>query len=157
MNVKLITVGKTVANYLLEGESEYQKRLKHYMRFERLDLNELKGTHKLSKEEIKKKEADLILSHLKPSDVVVLLDENGIDMSSIQFSQWFEKKGLSGFKKLVFIIGGAYGFDQVVYQRSIAKIRLSSMTFSHQMVRLFFLEQLYRSATILKREKYHHQ
>ena len=91
MNVKLITVGKTVANYLLEGESEYQKRLKHYMRFERLDLNELKGTHKLSKEEIKKKEADLILTHLKPSDVVVLLDENGKDMSSIEFSQTIVK------------------------------------------------------------------
>ena len=138
MNVKLITVGKTVASYLIEGEAEYQNRLKHYMRFERIDINDLKGTHKLSHDAVKKKEAELILNKIKASDSVVLLDENGQDMSSINFSKWFDKKGISGIRDLVFIIGGAYGFDNSIYKLANDKIRLSSMTYSHQMVRLFF-------------------
>jgi 23S rRNA (pseudouridine1915-N3)-methyltransferase len=157
MNVKLITVGKTVASYLIEGEAEYQNRLKHYMRFERIDINDLKGTHKLSHDAVKKKEAELILNKIKASDSVVLLDENGQDMSSINFSKWFDKKGISGIRDLVFIIGGAYGFDNSIYKLANDKIRLSSMTYSHQMVRLFFLEQLYRAGTLIKGEKYHHQ
>ena len=157
MNVKLITIGKTVASYLIEGEAEYQNRLKHYMRFERIDINDLKGTHKLSHVEVKKKEAALILNKIKASDSVVLLDENGQDMSSINFSKWFDKKGISGIRDLVFIIGGAYGFDNSIYKLANDKIRLSSMTYSHQMVRLFFLEQLYRAGTLIKGEKYHHQ
>ena len=157
MNVKLITVGKTVASYLIEGEAEYQNRLKHYMRFERIDINYLKGTHKLSHDAVKKKEAELILNKIKASDSVVLLDENGQDMSSINFSKWFDKKGISGIRDLVFVIGGAYGFDNSIYKLANDKIRLSSMTYSHQMVRLFFLEQLYRAGTIIKGEKYHHQ
>ena len=157
MNVKLITIGKTVASYLIEGETEYQNRLKHYMRFERIDINELKGTHKMSQVEVKKKESELILNKLKASDVVILLDENGQDMTSMKFSKWFDKKGISGIRDLVFVIGGAYGFDNSIYQVANDKIRLSSMTYSHQMVRLFFLEQLYRAGTIIKGEKYHHQ
>lgn len=157
MNVKLITVGKTVTSYLIEGEAEYQNRLKHYMRFERIDITDPKGTNKLSHNEVKKKEAELILNKLKASDVVVLLDENGKDMSSMNFSKWFDKKGISGIRDLVFIIGGAYGFDNSIYKLANDKIRLSSMTYSHQMVRLFFLEQLYRAGTIIKGEKYHHQ
>tara|TARA_B100001059_G_C17723841_1_gene522280 strand:- start:440 stop:913 length:474 start_codon:yes stop_codon:yes gene_type:complete len=157
MNVKLITVGKTSAPYLREGEHEYQNRLKHYMKFERIDLNDLKVPQKTSPNEVKKKEAEIILKHLKPSDEIVLLDENGKNLSSVEFSKWFEKRTLSGHKNLVFLVGGAFGFDKLIYERANDKIRLSSLTFSHQMVRLFFLEQLYRAGTILKREKYHHQ
>jgi len=157
MNVKLITVGKTSASYLREGELEYQSRLRHYMNFERVDLNDLKVSNKTSPNEVKKKEAEMILKQLKPMDRVVLLDEKGKDYSSLEFSKWFEKQTLSSVKNLVFVIGGAYGFDESIYERANDQIRLSSLTFSHQMVRLFFLEQLYRSGTILKREKYHHQ
>jgi len=157
MNVKLITVGKTSASYLREGELEYQNRLRHYMNFERVDLNDLKVSNKTSPYEVKKKEAEIILKELKPMDRVVLLDEQGKDFSSLDFSKWFEKQTLSGVKNLVFVIGGAFGFDKYIYERANDQIRLSSLTFSHQMVRLFFLEQLYRSGTILKREKYHHQ
>ena len=157
MNVKLITVGKTSASYLREGELEYQNRLKHYMNFERVDLNDLKVSNKTSPDVVKKKEAEIILKQLKPMDRVVLLDEKGDGFSSIDFSKWFEKQTLSGVRNLVFIVGGAFGFDKLIYERANNKIRLSSLTFSHQMVRLFFLEQLYRAGTILKREKYHHQ
>tara|TARA_Y100001978_G_scaffold59000_1_gene53167 strand:- start:269 stop:742 length:474 start_codon:yes stop_codon:yes gene_type:complete len=157
MNVKLITMGKTSASYLREGELEYQGRLKHYMKFERIDLNDLKVSHKTSSNEVKKKEAKLILKQIKPTDQIVLLDENGQDLNSVEFSKWFEKKSLSGVKNLVFLVGGAFGFDKPIYERANDQIRLSSLTFSHQMVRLFFLEQLYRAGSILKREKYHHQ
>ena len=155
--MKLIAVGKTSAAYLREGELEYQKRLKHYMKFERIDLKDVKVSPKSTSNEVKKKEAELILKELKPTDQIVLLDENGQDLNSIEFSKWFEKKSLSGIKSLVFLIGGAFGFDNSIYERANEQIRLSSLTFSHQMVRLFLLEQLYRSGTILKREKYHHQ
>ena len=157
MNVKLITIGKTSVSFLIEGEAEYQKRLKHYMRFERVDLNDIKSAQKLSQNEVKKKEGALLLSKLDANDIVVLLDERGSQMGSIQFAKWFEKKTISGVRNVVFIIGGAFGFDQAVYDRANEKISLSDLTFSHQMVRLFFLEQLYRIASILKGEKYHHQ
>ena len=155
--MKLFTIGKTSVSFLIEGEAEYQKRLKHYMRFERIDLNDIKLTQKLSQKEIKKKEGALLLSKLDANDIVVLLDERGAQMSSIQFAKWFEKKTISGVRNVVFIIGGAFGFDQAVYERANEKISLSDLTFSHQMVRLFFLEQLYRIASILKGEKYHHK
>lgn len=157
MNVKLITIGKTSVSFLIAGEAEYQKRLKHYMRFERVDLNDIKSAQKLSQNEVKKKEGALILSKLDTNDLVVLLDERGAKMGSIQFAKWFEKKTISSVRNVVFIIGGAFGFDQSVYDRANEKISLSDLTFSHQMVRLFFLEQLYRIASILKGEKYHHQ
>ena len=157
MNVKLITIGKTSVSFLIEGEAEYQKRLKHYMRFERIDLNDLKTSQKTSQKEIRKKEGDLLLSKLTPNDLVVLLDEKGTQMNSIQLAKWFEKKTISGARNVVFVIGGAFGFDNAVYDRANEKISLSNLTFSHQMVRLFFLEQLYRISSILKGEKYHHQ
>jgi len=157
MNVKLITIGKTSVSFLIEGEAEYQKRLKHYMRFERIDLNDLKTSQKTSQKEIRKKEGDLLLSKLTPNDIVVLLDEKGTQMNSIQLAKWFEKKTVSGARNVVFVIGGAFGFDNAVYDRANEKISLSNLTFSHQMVRLFFLEQLYRISSILKGEKYHHQ
>ena len=157
MNVKLITIGKTSVSFLIEGEAEYQKRLKHYMRFERVDLNDIKSAQKLSQNEVKKKEGALLLSKIDANDLVVLLDERGSQMGSIQFAKWFEKKTISGVRNVVWNIGGAFGFDQAVYDRANEKISLSNLTFSHQMVRLFFLEQLYRIASILKGEKYHHQ
>ncbi|MEJ6638113.1 MAG: 23S rRNA (pseudouridine(1915)-N(3))-methyltransferase RlmH, partial [Crocinitomicaceae bacterium] len=140
MNVKLITIGKTSVSFLIEGEAEYQKRLKHYMRFERIDLNDLKTSQKTSQKEIRKKEGDLLLSKLTPNDIVVLLDEKGTQMNSIQLAKWFEKKTISGARNVVFVIGGAFGFDNAVYDRANEKISLSNLTFSHQMVRLFFLE-----------------
>ena len=155
--MKLITIGKTSVSFLIEGEAEYQKRLKHYMRFERIDLNDLKTSQKTSQKEIRKKEGDLLLSKLTPNDIVVLLDEKGTQMNSIQLAKWFEKKTISGARNVVFVIGGAFGFDNAVYDRANEKISLSNLTFSHQMVRLFFLEQLYRISSILKGEKYHHQ
>lgn len=155
--MKLITIGKTSVSFLIEGEAEYQKRLKHYMRFERIDLNDLKTSQKTSQKEIRKKEGDLLLSKLTPNDIVVLLDEKGTQMNSIQLAKWFEKKTVSGARNVVFVIGGAFGFDNAVYDRANEKISLSNLTFSHQMVRLFFLEQLYRISSILKGEKYHHQ
>ncbi|MEJ6505306.1 MAG: 23S rRNA (pseudouridine(1915)-N(3))-methyltransferase RlmH [Crocinitomicaceae bacterium] len=157
MNVKLITIGKTSVSFLIEGEAEYQKRLKHYMRFERIDLNDIKSSQKLSQNEVKKKEGTLLLSKIDANDLVVLLDERGAQMGSIQFAKWFEKKTISGVRNIVFIIGGAFGFDQAVYERANEKVSLSNLTFSHQMIRLFFLEQLYRIASILKGEKYHHK
>ena len=157
MNVKLITIGKTSVSFLIEGEAEYQKRLKHYMRFERIDLNDIKSSQKLSQNEVKKKEGTLLLSKIDANDLVVLLDERGAQMGSIQFAKWFEKKTISGVRNVVFIIGGAFGFDQAVYERANEKVSLSNLTFSHQMIRLFFLEQLYRIASILKGEKYHHK
>ena len=157
MKVKLITIGKTSVSFLIEGEAEYQKRLKHYMRFERIDLNDIKSSQKLSQNEVKKKEGTLLLSKIDANDLVVLLDERGAQMGSIQFAKWFEKKTISGVRNVVFIIGGAFGFDQAVYERANEKVSLSNLTFSHQMIRLFFLEQLYRIASILKGEKYHHK
>jgi 23S rRNA (pseudouridine1915-N3)-methyltransferase len=156
MNIKLINIGKTTISYLREGEMEYEKRLKHYVKFERIDLKEIKTRKQESLMEIKKKEADQVFSHLKQSDVLVLLDEKGEHYTSSEFAKWISKKQLSGKKNWVFLIGGAYGFDTSIYARSNEKLAISKMTFSHQMIRLLFLEQLYRGHTILNGEKYHH-
>ncbi len=156
MNVRLINIGKTTVPYLIKGELEYEKRLKHYLKFERLDLKESKFSKKQSIDLLKKKEAELILKQLEPKDQVVLLDEKGLEFTSKQFSQWISKKEMTGLKQLNFIIGGAYGFDKTIYERSNEIISISQMTFSHQMIRLLFLEQLYRAKTILNGEKYHH-
>mgnify|MGYP001227157934 CR=1 FL=1 len=156
MYIKLINIGKTSTSYLREGEKEYEKRLKHYVKFERIDLKEIKTGKQESIKEIKKKEANLVLSQVKDSDVLVLLDENGEHYTSPEFAKWIRKRQLSGKKKWVFLVGGAYGFDDSIYERSNEMLSLSKMTFSHQMIRLFFLEQLYRGHTILNGEKYHH-
>ncbi len=156
MYIKLINIGKTTKSYLREGEMEYEKRLNHYVKFERIDLKEIKTGKQKSVMEIKKKEADQVLSQLKDSDVLVLLDEKGEKYSSSEFAKWIAKKQRSGKKKWVFLIGGAYGFDKSIYARANEKVSLSKMTFSHQMIRLLFLEQLYRAHTILNGEKYHH-
>ncbi len=157
MKITLLTVGKTEDAYLREGIDTYLKRLKHYTKLEVIDLPELKNTKALSTEQQKAKEAELILKKLSNTDHVVLLDENGHEFTSAQFADYLNKKNIGAVQNLVFIIGGPYGFDAGVYRRANEKLSLSRMTFSHQMVRLFFTEQLYRAFTIIKGEPYHHQ
>lgn len=155
MKVKLIWVGKTHDDYLKKGIEVYNKRLQHYVKFEIVEINDIKNAKNYSKEQIKQKEGELILKHSK-GEHIVLLDENGKEFKSRGFSEFFQKKMNSGIKCLTFVIGGAYGFSSEVYNNSQGKVSLSKMTFSHQMVRLFFSEQLYRANTILKGEPYHH-
>lgn len=157
MKIKLICVGKTVNKYLIEGENEYLNRLNHYSSVEKIEIPEIKNAKNLSKENIKKTEGELILKHIQPADIIVLLDENGSAFSSVKFAEYIQKKFNSGGKNLLFIVGGAYGFSDDIYNLANDKISLSKMTFSHQMVRLFFLEQIYRAFTILKGEPYHHE
>lgn len=157
MKVKLIIIGKTNHAYLKTGISEYQNRLIHYLPFEIITIADLKNTKNLSEDQQKVLEGERILNHLQKTDYVVLLDENGKEFSSVHFANWIEKQMIAGLKNLVFIIGGAYGFSKPVYERCNLKMSLSKMTFSHQMVRLIFIEQLYRAMTILKGEPYHHQ
>ncbi len=157
MKITLLTVGKTEDAYIKEGIDKFIKRLKHYTKLDVIDLPELKNTKALTQEQQKNKEAELILKKLASTDYVVLLDENGLEFNSVQFAGYLDKKAVGSTQSLVFIIGGPYGFDSSVYERANAKIALSRMTFSHQMVRLFFVEQLYRAYTIIKGEPYHHQ
>ena len=155
MKVKLIVVGKTNVNYLKDGEIEYDQRIKHYVNFEQSIISDIKNAKNLSKAQLKNKEGQQILSKINTSDCVVLLDEKGRQFSSIEFSSFLNKKNLTSTKYLVFIIGGAFGFSDEVYQRADYKLSLSKMTFTHQMIRMVFKEQLYRALTILKGEKYH--
>jgi len=157
MKITLLTVGKTDDAYLKDGIHKYTKRLKHYTRLDITDLPELKNTKALTYEQQKSKEAELILKKLSVTDYVVLLDEKGLEFTSVQFADYLDKKAVSSVQNLVFVIGGPYGFDSTVYQRANAQLALSRLTFSHQMVRLFFMEQLYRAFTISKGEPYHHQ
>jgi 23S rRNA (pseudouridine1915-N3)-methyltransferase len=157
MNIKLISIGKTDDKSLDILIQTYTKRLKHYINFEFVIIPDIKNRKHLNFEQQKAQEGQLLLKNIQTSDFVVLLDENGKNFTSVEFSNYLSKKMLSGTKQLVFIIGGPYGFSEKVYQRANQKISLSKMTFSHQMVRLFFVEQLYRAFTILKNEPYHHQ
>lgn len=156
MKITLLIVGKTEDAYLKQGIDKYLKRLKHYTKIDIAEIAELKNTKALTEEQQKAKEAELILKKLLPTDYVILLDEKGLELSSSQFAAYIDKKAIGSVTNLVFIVGGPYGFDQAVYQRAIDKLSLSRMTFSHQMVRLFFVEQLYRAFTIIKGEPYHH-
>ena len=156
MKVKFLVVGKTAFDYLKVGEEIYKDRLKHYCSFERIEVQDVKNPKNLSKDEIKRKEASSILTKLAANDFLVLLDENGNQFSSLEFAKWIEKRNLSP-QNIVFLIGGAYGFDKSIHERMNLKLALSRMTFSHQMVRLIFLEQLYRAFTIIKGEPYHHE
>jgi len=157
MKIIFLTVGKTEDAYLKEGIEKYVKRLKHYCKLELVDLNELKNTKALTPDQQKSKEAEMILKKVSATDYVVLLDENGTEFTSQQFAAYLDKRSISSSANMVFIVGGPYGFDQSVYQRSNDKLSFSRMTFSHQMIRLFFTEQLYRAFTIIKGEPYHHQ
>jgi len=157
MKITLLSIGKTTDSYLLEGMNKYLQRIKHYVVFKTVELPELKNTKSLSQEQQKNKEATLILKNVSSTDHLILLDERGQELSSVNFSALLNKKMVGGVQHLVFVIGGPYGFDPHIYNRADYQISLSKMTFSHQMVRLFFVEQLYRAYTILKGEPYHHQ
>jgi 23S rRNA (pseudouridine1915-N3)-methyltransferase len=157
MTIKLICIGKTDNKALELLMGDYVKRLSFYTRFELEVIPDLKKAKNLSKAEQKQKEGELILNKISSTDVVILLDENGQQYSSENFADYLQKHMNSGIKNLVFVIGGPYGFAETVYQKCAGKVSLSKMTFSHQMIRLFFIEQLYRAHTILKNEPYHHR
>lgn len=157
MTIKLVCIGKTDKKELETLIKIYSDRLKHYIKFEFEIIPDLKKTKNLDENQQKLKEGELILSGIQNSDFMVLLDENGKQLSSESFSEYIQKRMNTGLKRLIFVIGGPYGFSDEVYQRADSKISLSKMTFSHQMVRLFFTEQLYRAFTILKNEPYHHR
>ena len=157
MTIKLLAIGKTDSKPLQQLISEYEKRLKHYVKFEIDVIADIKNSKNLSEAQQKEKEGELILKRLSPTDILVLLDENGKQFSSINFSSYLQKKMNAGIKQLVLVIGGPYGFSENVYQKAESKISLSKMTFSHQMVRLFTIEQVYRAFTILRNEPYHHK
>lgn len=157
MKITFLTVGKTTFPFVKKGCDIFIKRIRHYTTFEYIEIPELKNTSSLSKEQIKDKEAELILKYVKNTDKVVLLDERGKNFTSIEWSKELEKEIVSGTKSLIFIVGGAYGFSKTIYERANGKLSLSSMTFSHQIIRLFFIEQLYRAFTIMKGEPYHNE
>lgn len=157
MKVILLTVGKTNDLSLKNVILEYQKRLKFYISFEIEELEELKNTKNMSEELQKQKEGELLLKYFQEGDCIVLLDDKGGQYTSKEFASYIEKKSVSGLKRLVFVVGGPYGFSDAIYERANGKVSLSKMTFSHQMVRLIFVEQLYRAMTILRGEPYHHE
>lgn len=157
MTIKLLAIGKTDSSSLQDLIKAYENRLKHYIRFELEVIPDIKNVKNLSEAQQKEKEGELVLKKLNNTDVLILLDENGKQYSSVQFSNFLQKKMNSGIKQLVFVIGGPYGFSEKVYEKAQGKLSLSKMTFSHQMVRLFAIEQLYRALTILKNEPYHHR
>lgn len=157
MKILLLVIGKTDDKYLVEGISKYQKRLKHYVGFDFEEIPDIKNRKSLSQAQQKKLEADLILAKLKAGDKLVLLDEKGKTYRSVEFSKHLQKQMNAGVKRLVLVVGGPYGFDDAIYQKAQGKLSLSTMTFSHQMIRLFMVEQLYRAMTILKNEPYHHE
>lgn len=157
MKVALVLVGKTVNKHFVELIDEYAGRVKHYIGFDIITIPELKNTKSLSADQQKQQEGELILKQLQGGDHVVLLDEHGKEFRSVEFSKWVEQKMQTVNKRLVFVIGGPYGFSPDVYAKANEKISLSKMTFSHQMVRLIFVEQLYRAMTIMRGEPYHHE
>ncbi|BDS12500.1 23S rRNA (pseudouridine(1915)-N(3))-methyltransferase RlmH [Aureispira anguillae] len=157
MKAELWVIGNTSFPYLKEGTAIYEKRLKHYLPFEYHTIPDVKNAKNLSKEQLKTKEGTLLLKKLDKGDWLILLDEGGKEFTSLKFATYMENMLQQSHKRIIFVIGGAYGFSPAVYQRANAKISLSKMTFSHQMVRLFVLEQLYRAMTILRNQPYHHQ
>lgn len=157
MNIKLIVVGKNEQKYLKEALDIYIKRLTHYINFELVVLPDVKNAKNMSVSELKDKEAELILKHSAKADKVVLLDEKGKEYSSVEFSKYIEKQMNASLKTLAFVVGGAFGFSEKVYSQAGEKLSISKMTFSHQMIRLLFVEQLYRAFTIIKGEPYHNE
>ncbi|MCH2197065.1 23S rRNA (pseudouridine(1915)-N(3))-methyltransferase RlmH [Kordia sp.] len=157
MNIKLLAIGRTDDKQLQQLIDQYVKRLSHYIKFDLEIIPDLKNTKNLSEVQQKEKEGELILKKLSSSDILILLDENGKQFTSVELSTYLQKRMNSGIKTLVFVIGGPYGFSENVYAKAQGKVSLSKMTFSHQMVRLFVVEQLYRAFTILRNEPYHHR
>lgn len=156
MKTILILVGKTINKHFVAGIEDYADRISHYMPFEIVTIPELRNTKNLSEDQQKTSEGELILRQIQSSDTVVLLDEHGKEFRSIEYARWLQQRQQTA-RRLVFVIGGPYGFSDAVYSRANEKISLSKMTFSHQMVRLIFTEQLYRACTIIKGEPYHHE
>lgn len=152
----MIIVGRTTDKHFAIGINDYAERIRHYMPFSITVIPELKNTRNLSEKQQKEREGELILKQIQPSDTVVLLDEHGKELRSVEFAEWIQKKRQTA-RRLLFVTGGPYGFSQAVYERANDKISLSRMTFSHQMVRLIFTEQIYRACTIIKGEPYHHE
>lgn len=157
MKIHLIAVGKTSQDFVRKGIDEYSARLKHYLPFQTEVIPNMRNTKNLSFDQLKEKEGELILKSLQTGDFVVLSDERGTAFTSLEFAEYIGKKMQTVPKRLVFVIGGAYGFSRKVYEAAHEKITLSTMTFSHQLVRLVFVEQLYRAMTILNNEPYHHE
>ncbi len=157
MEITLLLIGKTASKYLQPGIDDYCKRLKHYVPFSVQYLPDIKNTKKMSEDQQKEAEGLQFLNFFNQSDCVILLDERGNEFTSMQFSDFLQKKMSSGLRRLIFVVGGPYGFAQSVYNRANGKISLSKMTFSHEMIRLFFIEQIYRAMTIMRGEPYHHE
>ena len=157
MNIDLIVVGKTNSEHVEELVADYRRRINFYTRFSVVAIPDLRNTKNLTAEGIKRREGEAILKLLDSGDYVALLDEKGSEHTSMEFASWLQKRLNSGVRRLVFVTGGAYGFSQEVYRRADEKLSLSRMTFSHQIVRAIFAEQLYRAFTILRNEPYHHQ
>lgn len=157
MKITLAVIGKTETGFVRQGIEEYVKRLQHYVQFNIQYIGDVKGTRNMSEAQQKVAEGKLLLGALETSDYVVLLDEHGTERTSMDYSQWLQRRIASGNKRLVFVVGGPYGFSQEVYDRANEKMSLSKMTFPHELVRLIFVEQLYRAFTILKHEPYHHE
>lgn len=155
MKVQIYHIGKTGEAYLRTGEEIYRKRLRHYLPIDFEVLPDVKQAGKLSPEQLKQREGELLLSRLKPDDGLILLDEAGKQFGSVELARWLDRELQRPYRRLVFVVGGAFGFSSAVYARANGRLSLSQLTFSHQMVRLFFLEQLYRAMTILRGEKYH--
>lgn len=157
MKIVLAVVGKTTDKHFIASIDEYVQRINHYVPFTIDVIPELKSTKNLSEKEQKDREGELILKSFQPGDYIVLLDEHGRERRSIEFAQWIQKKMAAGPKRLVFVVGGPYGFSEAVYASAHEKVSLSQMTLSHQMIRLLFAEQIYRAMTILNGEPYHHE
>ena len=157
MNIDLIVIGKTDSTAINEIVGTYLKRLNFYTKFSIITIPDLKNTKNIAANSQKKQEGELILKQLIDSDWVVILDENGKEFKSMQFADWVQRKMNMGIKRLVFVVGGPYGFSEAIYDRSNEKISLSKMTFSHQIIRAIFTEQIYRAFTILNNEPYHHE
>ena len=156
MKAELIMVGKTTDKHIDACINEYVERILHYLPFSLTVIPELKNTRSLSEEQQKGREGELILQRVQPGDLLVLLDEHGNEFRSVEFADWLQRKQ-STVRRLLFVIGGPYGFSKAVYERANEQVSLSQMTFSHQLVRLLFVEQLYRACTIIKGEPYHHE
>lgn len=156
MDILLISVGKISSTWINEGVESFNSRINKYIKYQTKGLPDIKNAKSLSKDKIKEEEGKLILNELIPSDFVVILDERGKEYTSRGFAEWIEKQMVSGRKRLIFVIGGPYGFSREVYARADIKIALSEMTFTHEMAKLFITEQIYRSMTILRGEPYHH-
>ncbi len=156
MRITLLLIGATDKNYLNEGISDYQKRLIHYLPFDIRVIADVKNSRNLTADQQKEREGKALLDMVSPGDELVLLDVDGTELSSPGFAGWIEKRMIAGTRQVIFVVGGPYGFSEAVYKRADSKMSLSRLTFPHQLVRLLFVEQLYRAMTIIRGEPYHH-